>query len=470
MAACLKNAIEKSMMVLDSISTGSFRTRGRTWVLRVEADENHTEIPLRLYKIGASWKASLVELEAIVGLATWSTYKRLRFLSGNAEPPACIRVIGGASGLKACEALLNYQTYVQRSSEAQFMNVHLLNPFIGCSTGSDRESADSTSCDDTAADSETTVLGVKSERPIVNLIAQTLYIKFLSASLWYFSSIGGAFNLTMQRRNYDNRYRLRNTHVTRLARAFEDSGLGSEEEAHLCIVLELVRQQKLCSYEIGGLPEWNGNGRAESTLVHFARNGNEGDLLSLLHSAIDEDIDEGWMQLALVSAVQMNQMGSIRAILRYRPDTDRRAAIFNAAKIGRVEAMELLLQRNVQDNTEIEARNEHGETVLFAAVRSGNLSILKMLLDKGANVEAEALDRTTPLSVAVAHGYVESARLLLDRNAINEKNKTDHPLLWTAGRKGDVEMVELLLARGARVVEEDLGGPTILTFATEAGD
>jgi ankyrin repeat protein len=91
-----------------------------------------------------------------------------------------------------------------------------------------------------------------------------------------------------------------------------------------------------------------------------------------------------------------------------------------------------------------------------AAARGGNTSLVRLLLDRGANVEqADRFDRTGLDWVATTRN-VNLAELLLERGAnVNRVNRDGQtPLAWAAGA-GAEEMVALLLDRKA---EPNLGG------------
>ncbi|KAJ1461491.1 ankyrin repeat-containing domain protein, partial [Pelagophyceae sp. CCMP2097] len=99
------------------------------------------------------------------------------------------------------------------------------------------------------------------------------------------------------------------------------------------------------------------------------------------------------------------------------------------------------------------------------ALRRGDVGRIKQLLDGGIDVNSPmaepkkgAARPTAPLLYAAKQGHVEIVRLLLDRGA-----RIGDALVSTA-RDGDIPMLQLLLDRGALVNE---ASPTQRMFTTE---
>lgn len=81
---------------------------------------------------------------------------------------------------------------------------------------------------------------------------------------------------------------------------------------------------------------------------------------------------------------------------------------------------------------------------------------MSLLLDRKANVEHRAKTGLTPLMEAASGGYVDVGRVLLDKGA--DVNAPPVPssrdtALTIAADKGHYRFVELLLSRGAQVTQ-----------------
>ena len=62
--------------------------------------------------------------------------------------------------------------------------------------------------------------------------------------------------------------------------------------------------------------------------------------------------------------------------------------------------------------------DNHGTTALMVAVNHGYLEIVRLLIKKGADVNAGKFEGTTALMIAASWDYTEIARLLLKKHAI----------------------------------------------------
>lgn len=123
-----------------------------------------------------------------------------------------------------------------------------------------------------------------------------------------------------------------------------------------------------------------------------------------------------------------------------------KTALHLAAELGKVDIMQLLLERKANAN----AKDRNGDSPLHSATRNAHLSAVEALLLRGVEVlltlttlrallysflclKIEALDgqEKTALHVAAELGHVDIMQLLLDRQANpNAKNKDgDSPFL-----------------------------------------
>lgn len=91
-------------------------------------------------------------------------------------------------------------------------------------------------------------------------------------------------------------------------------------------------------------------------------------------------------------------------------------------------------------------------TAFMWACYKGHTQTAKVLLDHGADPNAQGLHHMTSLVWASGRGHTEIVKLLLSKGAkvnLGDKFGTT-PLIW-ACRKGFIEISELLLSHGANV-------------------
>ncbi|XP_031335923.1 ankyrin repeat domain-containing protein 17-like isoform X2 [Photinus pyralis] len=140
-----------------------------------------------------------------------------------------------------------------------------------------------------------------------------------------------------------------------------------------------------------------------------------------------------------------------------------------AAMNGHTAAVKLLLDKGSDINAQIETNRN---TALTLACFQGRHEVVSLLLDRKANVEHRAKTGLTPLMEAASGGYVDVGRVLLDKGA--DVNATPVPssrdtALTIAADKGHCRFVELLLCRGAAVEVKNKKGNSPLWLAANGG-
>ena len=122
-------------------------------------------------------------------------------------------------------------------------------------------------------------------------------------------------------------------------------------------------------------------------------------------------------------------------------------------------------------------------TILMAASmpmndNAENVDMVKVLLDHGADVNAQDSLGNTALTLAVNYGHAEIVKVLLDNGADANLRRKDGPTaLLAACQRRSVDMVKMLLEKGADVNEKSymgdlanlMGMRTALNFAQDAG-
>ncbi|KAF8326443.1 ectomycorrhiza-induced ankyrin-domain/NACHT-domain-containing protein [Amanita rubescens] len=119
-----------------------------------------------------------------------------------------------------------------------------------------------------------------------------------------------------------------------------------------------------------------------------------------------------------------------------------------ASENGYIGIVRLLLDKGANVNAQ---GVKHGNA-LQAASMGGNAEIVRLLLDKGANVNAQGGHYGNALQAASLRGNAEIARLLLDKGAnVNAQGGGYSNALQAASLRGNAEIARLLLDKGANV-------------------
>ena len=150
-------------------------------------------------------------------------------------------------------------------------------------------------------------------------------------------------------------------------------------------------------------------------------------------------------------------------------DSYSRTPLSWAAENGHEAVLKLLLDKGA----ELETRDtRYSQTPLSWAVQYGREAVVKLLLEKGAELETRDTEYCqTPLSWAVRYGHGAVVELLLEKGAELETRDTRYgqtPLSWAA-EKGHEAVVKLLLEKGAELETRDNYGQTPLLWAAEKG-
>ncbi|XP_047634773.1 ankyrin repeat and KH domain-containing protein 1 isoform X11 [Phacochoerus africanus] len=149
-------------------------------------------------------------------------------------------------------------------------------------------------------------------------------------------------------------------------------------------------------------------------------------------------------------------------------ETNRNTALTLACFQGRAEVVSLLLDRKAN----VEHRAKTGLTPLMEAASGGYAEVGRVLLDKGADVNAPPVpsSRDTALTIAADKGHYKFCELLINRGAhIDVRNKKGNTPLWLASNGGHFDVVQLLVRAGADVDAADNRKITPLMSAFRKG-
>ena len=133
---------------------------------------------------------------------------------------------------------------------------------------------------------------------------------------------------------------------------------------------------------------------------------------------------------------------------------------------GQGEVVKVLLEKGA----EVEKLNDDGESPLILAVEKGNLVIVDLLLAAGANAGSARLDGVAPLHIAAKNGEHFIGKALINAGADKNVKTTDGktPLILAA-QCGRNDFTAMLIEAGADLNAVDNNRHSAMHYASEAG-
>lgn len=206
------------------------------------------------------------------------------------------------------------------------------------------------------------------------------------------------------------------------------------------------------------------------------------------------------------NAIRNNDLAGLDGLISAGADVNTRdrhaeTPLMYAAYVGSLDAMKLLLQHGASvdaqsqsgataliwaatDLGKVRLLTEHGANVnlatkrrrtalLVAAMSDPSAEVVKLLVEKGADLKAVDFLKTTPLRAAALGNDTETIRMLIEAGV--DVNAADlpgiSPLMMAAGWNGNTRAVQMLLAKGAnaKAVSRPVMGLPVRNGASEFG-
>ncbi|MCY4173388.1 MAG: ankyrin repeat domain-containing protein [Cyanobacteria bacterium MAG CAR3_bin_5] len=140
--------------------------------------------------------------------------------------------------------------------------------------------------------------------------------------------------------------------------------------------------------------------------------------------------------------------------------------LHKAASVNHVEMVELLLQHGADINAEDRSEN----SPLHLAIYAGHGDLARLLIEAGADVQARNHAGNTPVQMAAFAGLPEVIKLLVDAGSpVNLQDQVGDTPLHDAVLQGQAEAARVLLEAGADVNAANNAGHTPLELARQQG-
>lgn len=172
-------------------------------------------------------------------------------------------------------------------------------------------------------------------------------------------------------------------------------------------------------------------------------------------------------------AVREGDIEKVKTLLEENPelvntkgDLQGEMPIHWAATQGKLDIVKLLIEKGADLNV----FNIYGDSPLHGASQRGFASIVDLLIKKGADLDAESLSsQHSAINYAAMGGHIDVVNLLLEKGANIEIKTQGSTALHLAARGGHRNIVELLINNGLDVNLQIDDGPAPLHSAVANG-
>ncbi|KAJ8290991.1 hypothetical protein GJAV_G00020020 [Gymnothorax javanicus] len=170
---------------------------------------------------------------------------------------------------------------------------------------------------------------------------------------------------------------------------------------------------------------------------------------------------------------QSNFADTVSVFLRHPsvkddPDLEGRTAFMWAAGKGSDDVIRTML--DLKADIDINMADKYGGTALHAAALSGHVSTVRLLLERGAMVDALDVMKHTPLFRACEMGHRDVILTLIKGRArVDLVDLDGHTALHWAALGGNAEVCQILMENGINPNVQDMAGRTPLQCAAYGG-
>jgi ankyrin repeat protein len=151
--------------------------------------------------------------------------------------------------------------------------------------------------------------------------------------------------------------------------------------------------------------------------------------------------------MKLIKALIVALVFSLPMVAFAELDSDQQVEYTDALSTGNVKVVQKYLDEGVNINDKYFAWS-----ALQIAANKGQLEIIKMLVEKGAEIDyRHPITKMTALHLAAVDGYEDVVKYLLSKGANpNLKLKGNVSIVRVVRDTGNTKMVEILMAGGAK--------------------
>ncbi|KAM6899978.1 histone-lysine N-methyltransferase EHMT2 [Xenentodon cancila] len=188
----------------------------------------------------------------------------------------------------------------------------------------------------------------------------------------------------------------------------------------------------------------------------------------LVQAGAQVDAKDKDLRTPLLEAIVNNHIEVARYLVQngacvYHIEDDGYTGLHHAAKLGNLEIVNMLLETGQVD---VNAQDSGGWTPVIWAAEHKHVEVIKVLLNRGADVSIKDKELNVCLHWAAYAGSVDIAELVLNAGcSLSSVNMHGDTPLHIAAREGYLDCVTLFLSRGADIDIMNREGDTPLTLA-----
>ena len=191
--------------------------------------------------------------------------------------------------------------------------------------------------------------------------------------------------------------------------------------------------------------------RKQFEWLNAARSGNLATIDRMIKNGMDLNVkDMITGDTALIIAAQNENPKMVERIIKGNT-SEVRGMVIERKNSGRKLSDQSISRWMDRVFTNVNARDNNGNTALMDAAADGYENIVRLLIDNNADVNAKDKGGYTALMMAAAAGCENIVRLLIDNHAdVNARNKCGYTALMDAREDGYYGIVRLLRSAGAK--------------------
>ena len=122
----------------------------------------------------------------------------------------------------------------------------------------------------------------------------------------------------------------------------------------------------------------------------------------------------------------------------------------------------------IEQGVDVNHCDKTGYTAVHCAARKGNLNVLKLLKESGANIHAQTeRGDNVIMSASPGTGHCDTVRWLIEQGVdVNHCDKTGYTAVHCAARKGNLNVLKLLKESGANIHAQTERGDNVIMSAS----